>query len=162
MVNEMKIKTAILFYIILSALGVLFHYCYGWLNMDILKIVFPKNESVFEHLKLLLFPTIIMALIDMIFYRTEGMEGYILGLLIAMVFMVASHYTVVGITGKELMPFDIGIYFISTFIIMYYRFKKITLGNMTMSVITLILIIVFIEYFTFYPLEIPFFLSPQL
>ncbi len=161
MVKEMKIKTAILFYIMVSGLGVLFHYCYDWLNMDILKIIFPKNESVFEHLKLLLFPTIIMALIDMIFYKTEGIEGYILGLLIAMVFMVASHYTVVGITGQELMPFDIGIFFISTFIIMYYRYKKITLGSMTMSVIAFLLILTFIEYFTFYPLEIPFFLSPQ-
>lgn len=162
MVKEMKIKTAILFYIMVSGLGVLFHYCYNWLNMDILKIVFPKNESVFEHIKLLIFPTIIMALIDMIFYKTEGIEGYILGLLIAIVFMVASHYTVVGITGRELMPFDIGIYFISMFIIMYYRYKKITLGSMTMSVILFVLILVFVEYFTFYPLEIPFFLSPQL
>lgn len=158
----MRIKTAILFYVILSALGLLCHFAYGWIGADILKIFFPRNESIFEHLKLLVIPTIVIMIIDSIMYRAEGFQGYVFGLLVAMVFMVAAHYTVTGIVGYSIMAIDIIIFFASTFIIMYYRYKKITLGNMTASVIMLILIFAFVEYFTFYPIEIPFFLAPQL
>jgi hypothetical protein len=41
------------------SLGALWHFVYAWIPGDVTAVIFPVNESVWEHAKLFLFPSII-------------------------------------------------------------------------------------------------------
>lgn len=154
----MKIKHFIIFYIIIGAIGVLFHFVYDLLNIPILKVFFPSNESVFEHLKLILFPVIIFMFLDKLLLKEQTFKVNVFGIIIAMCTIIVLYYTYTGIIGKNFGFIDILIYFIALFIFFYIRYKKITPFETTNSVIAFIIILIFIEVFTFYPLNIPFFI----
>ena len=146
---------------VILILGVLFHFAYDFFNVEILKIIFPYNESIFEHLKLIVFPSIIFMIFDIIF--TKDRRGifsyYTSGIIVACVFMIASYYTYSGIIGKNIDYVNIIIFFLCVIIIMYYRMKKITLFDGANSVIAFVILMLFIEIFTFYPTDINLFSS---
>lgn len=155
----MKILNLVLGYIVVSILGVLFHFAYDFLNIDLLKIVFPMNESVFEHLKLIIFPCLIYMIIDLFVTkdRTRIFESYISGIFISMLFMIVGYYTYSGIIGTDISWANIVLFFICIGIVFVFRYKKITLFDVSNSVIVLIILLIIIELFTFYPADINLF-----
>ena len=81
----MKIANVIIGYVVASILGVLFHFAYDYFNIEIFKIIFPQNESIFEHLKLIIFPCLIYMIIDFVISKdkTKILSSYISGILIS-------------------------------------------------------------------------------
>lgn len=154
----MKLKHFIIFYIVIGALGVLFHFAYDLFNIPFLKVIFPANESIFEHLKLIVFPAIIFIIIDKLLFKEETFKVNVFGIIISMITIVVLYYTYTGIIGQNYGIIDMLIYFIALFIFFFIRYKKITPFETTNSVIAFIIILIFIEVFTFYPLDIPFFI----
>ena len=84
-------------------------------------------------------------------------RSFISGIIVACVFMVSAYYTYSGIIGKNIDFVNIGLFFVSIAIVFYYRYKKITLFDSSNSVIAFIILILFIEIFTFYPANINLF-----
>lgn len=58
-------------------LGALLHFVYGWLNNPVFAIFGSINESVWEHLKLLFWPSLLMAIIEY-FYIGYNFKNYII------------------------------------------------------------------------------------
>lgn len=123
----------ILFYsvtgcIFVSILGSLSHFFYEWSGQNMLvALVCPVNESTWEHMKLLYFPTILYTL----YFKFQCREyknisaamllGNIMGLLSIPVFF----YTYSGVYGRNVSWIDISIFFVSVVIVFYLAYHWI-------------------------------------
>ncbi|MBQ9124055.1 MAG: hypothetical protein IJY14_00015 [Acholeplasmatales bacterium] len=155
----MRIRDILIKYLFVAVLGFIFHFAYDFFNVDFLKIIFPQNESIFEHLKLIIFPSLILMLLELLLMNNRSyiFRSFISGIVVACVFMITAYYTYSGIIGQNIDYVNIAIFFISIMIVFYYRYKKITLFDSSNSVIAFIVLLLFIEIFTFYPGNIDFF-----
>ena len=75
--NKKIIKRTIIFYLITITIGTLSHFSFKTFNFDnFLKVIFPINESTFEHLKLFFFPFIIISIVEGLIYK-EKLDEFI-------------------------------------------------------------------------------------
>ena len=154
----MKLRYFIISYVVVCLFGVFSHFAYDILDFPFLKVIFPTNESIFEHLKLIVFPALFFTIFDVLYSKDkDAFKIDIFGLLVALIFLIMSYYTYSGIIGKNIDFMNILLFLISFLIFFIIRYKKITPFGKTNSVIVLIIIILLIEIFTFKPLNIPFF-----
>ena len=127
----------------------------------------PVNESVWEHLKMLLIPIIGWW---GIYYAVNGKKlnidkekwflGSIISLLSSMLTMIAFYYTYTGAFGIESLAFDIFDLLLSLLIgqIMGLHVYKYSKGIKSyISIFILVLIVLSFIVFTFYPPHIPIF-----
>lgn len=167
-----KCKT-ISFYSFLGiiVLGTLFHFAFSYSNYSTLIGAFtPVNESIWEHLKLLLFPTILFSIVEYFIYgkKTTGfITSKVISLLIGMTFIISAYYTIKGATGIESFILDIIIFIISAGITSYLTCflinSKVISFNDTKTIISLLIlaaIIIIFVYFTFDPPQIELFRDP--
>lgn len=167
-----KIKLfAFIGFIFTSIAGVLLHFAFEFSGGNTLVGAFtPVNESVWEHLKLLLFPVLVFAFIEYIFYGKNlpnFIAARIISVLIGMAATVMIFYTYTGIIGKSLIPVDIALFFFSvvlTYFIGYVIMKRPFLfasenaAIFTVSVLAAV-VLAFI-FFTFNPPMLEIFRDP--
>ena len=148
--------------------GTLLHFLYGWL--DKAKWIAPfsgVNESTWEHMKLLFWPTFIYAIIESFFFREREnfwcikLRGILLGLLMIPVIF----YTYNGVIGKSPDWINIAIFFIAAAIAFLYetvQFNKDTASciNSKIAFILLCGIALLFIVFTFATPEIGIFMDP--
>lgn len=156
-------------------LGIIFHFAYDISsNSFIIGLFFPVNESIWEHLKLVLAPITIFALIYSSIYTNQkhilnNFWYYIaISIIISTIIIPLSHYAYKSIF-KTIPDFiNIIIYIISIIISFYYLYRKISLEyiypnsenkNSTGILTITILYLVFIA-FTIYPPKLELFRDP--
>ena len=165
----MKIKTwQIITVIICFILGILLHFTYEWSGENILIGIFSAvNESTWEHLKLALYPMVIMAIIGY-FIIGDRSENYwfaqTLGIITALIFIISFFYTYRGIIGINIDWLNIGSFIIAIFLGEYITYR-ILISNKNynaeeVSVIFLIILLFSFILYTFTPPQIPFFEDP--
>ena len=173
----MKPRTSHIFIILSTAfafgLASVFHFTYGWLGDNLFAgLFFPVNESVFEHLKLTLYP---LAIAWFLFYPMidlpERISRYALFTCILIsvdtcIYIVLSIYYIstcgLGIESDALNIISLLIgmlagQYLACHIQNHCRIPK-WLG--TACGILLILMAVAFAYFTLYPLSIPMMIPP--
>jgi hypothetical protein len=144
----------VLAFIIMVVLAVGLYFGGIYIKTPYLKAFFPMNDSVFESLKLIIFPGFIYMIIDLFIIRRNvngAFSSYISVILIAIVFKICTYYIIEGIIGYVLSFVEYIINAISISIIIFYRNKKITLLNNISSVIVLIIIMIIITVFSYFP-----------
>lgn len=109
-------KNLIIGAVFTSILGVLFHFAFEFLGENqMLAWLFPVNESTWEHLKLLFFPSLIWSVIGY-FLIGKDLGDYIgassLGMLYGMLSIVVLFYTYTGVLGYSINAINIIIFFI--------------------------------------------------
>lgn len=101
----------------ISVLGSLFHFVFGWTgNVAAVGFFTPVNESVFEHLKLTFWPTILYAALSYKwlkpitnnFFLAKAIALYIMPLIIIIIF-----YSYTSFTGDSIVAVDILTFFIA-------------------------------------------------
>lgn len=161
------LKFEIISTIFIAILGTLLHFTFELSNNNSIVGIFSAvNESTWEHLKLLFFPTLITILIGTTIFNNEY-PNYLYtktkGLIIGLLFIIIFFYTYTGIIGKNIAFLDISSFFVADIIIHFYTYKKIdTITNNYYLLSSLTLIILFISFiiFTFYPPHINLFKDP--
>ena len=157
---------SILFCIIL---GTLLHFTYELSNQNAFIGTFSAvNESVWEHLKLTFFPTLITTLLSSFFLEHyKEFIGYRLkGILYSLSFTVIFFYTYSGILGKSILIIDILTFIVSIFVCEYitlkqfFRFQENSNGKLIYNLAIWIIIAILFVIFTFYPLPIGLFTPP--
>ena len=148
--------------------GSLFHFIYQWSGNNIFTAAFSAvNESTWEHMKILFFPTFIFALAQSFLMKGEknfwGVK--LIGILTAIFLIPVLFYTLNGIFGKTPAWVNIALFILSAligFMLEFFIFKKQTrdykasfLGFFGLCITALLFII-----FTFSPPKIPLFLDP--
>lgn len=147
--------------------GTIIHFVYEWSEKNVLVAMFsPVNESVWEHLKLLLTPMLFYSAIE---YFTYGQKIAnfvpirVLSIFIGMLTIIISFYTYSGIIGGNYLAVDIGIFVVGTVEAYLASFTLLrTQCFMSQQAnflgwIGLILMIFFFAVFTFMPPHIALF-----
>ena len=168
MKNTKLLKCGIVSGITIIILGFLLHFTFGWSNNNVLVGTFSAiNESVWEHLKILFFPSLITIIIGALYFK-DTIPNYLCiktkGLLLALLFIVIFYYTYSGILGKHIALVDISSFIIAVILAEYYTYKKVIDGdncnNKKAVAIIFILCILFV-LFTFLPPHLGIFKDPS-
>lgn len=98
-------------------LGTLLHFIYEWSGNNVIIASFSAvNESVWEHLKLVFYPMLILGLIEYYFVKNIAnnyIEAKAIGTFTAISFIVISFFTYTGIIGTNFFIIYILIFIIS-------------------------------------------------
>lgn len=147
--------------------GTFLHYTYALSSENaIISFFSATNESVWEHLKLLFFPTFLYTVIEY-FYIGKRYNGFLitktLAVLIGLLFTVAAYYTYSGAIGKNIGVVNILIFIFSCLICYAFSYFKLLknspktkYANAYGTAIFVILVLLFI-LFTLTPPQIPLF-----
>ena len=168
--KNMRTKYYITEFIIIGICGTLWHFLYEWSGKSpVTGVIAPVNESTWEHLKLLFFPSLIYSAAEYFTVR-EKPENYIAasltGIFAGMAAITVFFYTYTGIIGKNYTVLDIFSFFLGIFIMLLVKHLIIQNGCLlspTAKIISIILSAVTAVLFgiwSFYPPDIAVFISP--
>lgn len=155
--------------VFVSILGTLLHFAYIWSGNNIFIGLFsPINESIWEHTKLIFFP---LLLYTMYLDKKKGKEypcitsamGF--ASLFGVFLIIVLFYTYSGMLGFHVAFVDISIFYISVLLAFYsaYRFAnscKLESYSMLLQILQIAFLCLFI-FFTFFPPNLPLFISPK-
>ena len=155
-------KIKIIGVFVIFILSFLSHFIYEWFSNALFSLIFPVNESIWEHMKLLVTPVLIFSLIEYIIYKKKDINfnnfilsysiSMVLGIIIYLILYLPIHY----IFGHSSIFAIILLFivFIIIEIISYYimRYKEIRYSNILGLGIILVMYVIF-GYLTYYPLE---------
>ena len=149
--------------------GFLVHYIYKWIPSTITTI-FPVNESLFEHMKLIFLSPIISSTLLYFSFKKKDyfIDNYIFGLLTSTIFNIIIFYLIylpLYYSIGQSMIMTLSIYFITIVLSNYLYYLIIEMrNNNRLNIISLIAIIVIgsiLTYFTYKPIHIDFFRDPK-
>ena len=151
-----------------AILGTLLHFVYDWTNLSFLMPISAINESTWEHMKLLFFPTFIYAIIQSVFFLKEYPQFWrvkVIGISVGLILIPTLFYTYNGALGKSPDWFNILSFFIALgggYFVEYLLFKYTKKNSkfQATSIIWLFVIAILFIVFTFAPLKLPIFISP--
>lgn len=166
-----KLKTVQIVVIILAIVfGTLLHFTYEWSGENrIVGLFSATNESVWEHLKLVFYPMLILAIVEYFVVKKEAnnyIEAKSLGIFLAIAFIIVFYYTYTGIIGKNFFIIDILTFIISiifgewvSYKLMIRKSESTTLSKILSLAIIFYFLISFI-LFTYNPPNINLFKDP--
>lgn len=155
--------------VIIILLGIIFHFVYDWsCQWKPVALVAPVNESVWEHLKLVLWPTLIFAAVE---YRYIGAEvnnfltAKMVSIYAAMALIIIIFYSYTALLGRNLLVLDILTFILSVAAGQYLGYVTMTLEKLPLWTerlsSTLIALTIFTFFvFTFNPPRLPIFRNP--
>ena len=113
--------------------GILLHFGYEWSSSNFFIGSFCSvNESVWEHLKLIFVPTLIVIIIGT-FYNKEKYPDYLSyktsGLIYSLLFTVIFYYTYTGVLGYNITFLDISSFFIAIIVGEIVTIKNLFYGS---------------------------------
>lgn len=157
---------------VIFILGSLAHFAYDLSGKSIIVGIFtPVNESIWEHLKLSTYPTIIWYIIGSILLRnhTNIYEWFIccvISIIMSAIIITAFYYTYTGALGIHSLFLDIfslflGIAVAQCLSLYIYNNSPLTVFHYYLSIILVSLIIICFTFFTFYPPKLPIFMDPD-
>jgi len=125
----MSLKKNLIAFLVIGIIGTLSHFVYEWSGRNyVVGLFFPVNESVWEHLKLLFFPTLIYSAIEYIKLE-EKPKNYISAIafsyLCGSMSIIAIFYTVRGVLGFNVDFINLLTYFIGIIVMLSKKTKII-------------------------------------
>lgn len=157
---------------ILFLVGTLFHFIYDLTgNLRLIGYIAPINESVFEHLKLAVFPFIAFYVLYYLFapkQRKPDVHRWffsgMLALLSVTVIVPLLFYFFTGAFGIESLVFDIVIFLIGIVIaqlLALHTYRHTRPFNAIFSLILMFGLLILFAYLTYHPLDLPIFINPS-
>ena len=153
-----------------AVLGTILHFLYEWTGCKLFAPISAINESTWEHMKLLFFPSFIFAIFQSLFFKDEQ-KGFwwvkLIGILIGLMAIPVLFYTYNGAIGKSPDWLNISFFFIALFFeyfIEYRLFKanKIKNSNKIIPLAILSIIGILFIVFTFVAPSLPIFIPPEI
>ncbi len=134
-------------FFIIGITGTLMHFVYEWSGENPIVGVFaPVNESIWEHGKLIFFPSI--AFSGIAYLKFSGPRNdpaaTLMGVLSGMAAIITLYYTYSGIIGKNIDAINIGLFFVGVAVFLTVRRlirKNRALTGDTANIVSLIALI---------------------
>ncbi len=152
-----------------SLVGTLLHFLYDWTGGNPVAALFSGvNESTWEHIKLLFFPLLLLAVTEYTCIGKERRDFWCIklrGILLGLLLIPTLFYTLQGCFGKTPDWINIAIFFVSAAISLWYEthaFQKsdAPCKSAIWCFALLCLIAVAFWVFTFFPPSLPLFRDP--
>lgn len=163
-------KVKLILVIIIFILSFICHFAYELAPNFISSIIFPVNESIWEHMKLIATPVIIGSIFEYIYYKRKKINcnnfilSYGISIILGISFYLAI-YMPIHISFGHNLYIAIILLFITHMIIEIISYYIIKHNKIRYSNIIGILLMIFIYgvfyYFTYYPKENILFFSSQ-
>lgn len=158
----------ILSFLILTIFGFLSHFTHGWFKKGILLHIFSAlNESTWEHMKMLVAPTILVGILQHIFLREEYinlLNSILILLTVELVTMPLIYETLKRLVKKVPFPITILIFFLSIIFGLITEnvilTKDIVILPEIWSLILILIIVCTFGIFSYYPPKVPLFRDP--
>lgn len=155
-VKKRLIIVSIVSFIVISLLGTLLHFTYEISGKNIIVgVISAVNESVWEHLKILVMPMFIVAIYEYIILN-DNRDNFFIALvsriITGMLLIITIYYTYTTLIGKSIDGINITIFYISTFIaqvVWYLVISKKTISrelDIVSLVVSLIILMLFIVF----------------
>lgn len=155
---------------VLFIIGSIFHFIYEWTGKNfIIGLILPTDESIFQHIKMIIVPIICWWTIYYFLKRKKHnihsdkwFTGALISLLISIILIPSLYYLYTGALGIESLTADILILFISLLCgqllgLHFYRYSK---GYDTTIILCIfVFIILLAAIFTLYPPNLPLFID---
>ena len=150
-------------------IGFLVHHIYKWFPST-LTTIFPVNESLFEHMKLIFISPIISSFILFLYFKRNNyyIDNYLFGLIVSIIFNIIIFYLIylpLYYSFGESMSMTLIIYFVTIILSNYLYYLIIEIdNNRKLNFISFIIILAIgsiLTYFTYHPLRIDFFKDPK-
>lgn len=144
----------ILRYLFVVLLGVLLHFAYELSGENPIVGLFALvNESVWEHLKLLFFPMLVLTLWDLFTTQRNNLcflPARTIGILTGFIFIVVVFYTITGILGFNIAWVNILIYLLGVAVAFWVEEKTCHKCNtISVKLAILILLVLTLLFFVF-------------
>ena len=154
--------------IIVSILGTLLHFVYGWSGQNwIIGLFTPVNESTWEHMKLAFFPTLLFFWAETFLPSWFSFSncGFRANAVLTATFMIpVIFYTYTGVLGAHYAALDITTFYISIICAFAFRHRFITQGKKPaaplLSIAAVILTLACFVLFTYHPSSLGIFTVP--
>ncbi len=156
-------------FIFTAVVGTILHFLFDWTGGNMVVAIFSAvNESIWEHLKLLLYPMLAVAVIEYFFWGKEVNSFWcikLIGILVGLLLIPVVYYTYTGILGIKADWFNITIFFLVAAVVYWAETKLFQWGytcqiSSKLVVALICLIAAIFTVFTFLPPRIPFFQDP--
>jgi hypothetical protein len=147
--------------------GTLLHSAYHNTNFWLLALISPANESVWEHLKIGIWPVLFFALIEYPFIRSIAknfLEAKVAQAYTTSISTLIIFYSYTFILGHNLLPLDILTFILAVLIGQYVSYKLLTANELDeffnhMASSALYVMIGIIVYATYFPPHYPIFMD---
>ena len=165
----MNKKFVIINTILTFAIGFLVHNIYKWIP-SVITTIFPVNESLFEHMKLIFISPIISSLILYFYFKKkkQTINNYLFGLIVSTLFNIILFYLIylpLYYRVGESMIMTLSIYFLTIAMSNYLYYLIIEMKNNSklnkLSFVVIIIVGFILTYFTYNPIKIDFFRDPK-
>ena len=156
-------------FVFTGIVGTLLHFLFDWTGGNVVVALFSAvNESIWEHLKLLFYPMLAVAVAQYFCWGRDTESFWCIkaiGMLIALVLTPVVYYAYTGILGVNADWFNIAIFFLAAGVAYLIETKLFQRGftcslNPKLVIGLLVLITAAFTVFTFAPPHIPFFRDP--
>ena len=155
-----KIKIICVF--IIFGLSFLSHFMYQWIPNSIFSILFPVNESIWEHMKLIVTPVIIFSIFEYFIYKKKAILfnnfifSYAVSIIISIIFYLMIYLPIDYIFGHSMIVAIILLFitFIVSQVISYYimNYREIKYSNIVGIGLIILMYIIF-GYLTYNPIK---------
>ena len=155
-------------FVFISVMGAALHFVFEWTG-ELAPVGFftPVNESVFEHLKLTFWPTVLYAIIiykwlkhtTNNFLAAKAASVYIMPIIIIIIF-----YCYTAFTGESIVVVDILTFFIAVAGGQYASYKILKMKPVSrwlnwLSLVFIVILALIYGLLTFFPPHLPFFMD---
>ena len=159
-------KIKIIGVFIIFALSFISHFMYEWFPNTLFSILFPVNESIWEHMKLIVTPVLIFSLIEYITYKKKDISynnfilSYSISMLLCIIIYLMIYLPIDYMFGHSAIVAIslLFIIFIILEIISYYimNYREIKYSNV-IGICMIIFMYIIFGYLTYNPIEIDLF-----
>lgn len=156
-------------FIFTAVAGTLLHFLFDWSGGNVVAaLVSAVNESIWEHLKLLFYPMLLLAVVEYFYWGREEESFWcikLLGSLLGFLLIVTVYYTYTGALGVKADLFNITLFFLAAGLVYWVETKLFQrkfvckLGEKWAMLLVFLLVIAF-TVLTFLPPQIPLFADP--
>ena len=154
--NKKLLKWSIIGFVFTFLLGTAFHFIFEFSHYTpFVAFIAPANECVFEHLKMVLYPTLIFSIIEYLYVKNDVnnyLLGKIVGIYAGIIFIIVFFYSYTAILGTHNLILDIISFAISIIIVVTisYYFSKSPALNPNLQIVAIIFLILLIVLFTIF------------
>ena len=151
--------------------GNLFHFVFDWSGEnELIGAIAAVNESVWEHLKLLIVPWVLWSVVEVLALRRSRicvLAPRASALLVGVLCIPVAYYTYVGSSGANVAILNIIIFQLAVLLAFFVSWRLLDKGRLQGAVwsilggAVLLALLALTVYWTYSPLEIPLFTDSQ-
>ena len=169
-----NLKIHIVGFFVISVIGTLIHFTYEFSNFTYIVGLFSAvNESIFEHLKLIVFGIVIFMIYEHILYKCSNRYVFakVIAIILGITTIISIYYTYTIFTNESIVIIDIMLFYFSvlisqigSYMILDEKILKDISINRTInehSKYVFFTIIIIFFFFTFYPPKMEMFKDPK-